>query len=120
MSVSSTVLALGLVKPPEFGNPGVVFIVHWVVCTLAVKLPLLCACAVVDPKRAKAMMARAASVILVNIILSCWFSAPPGKERVFYCWLLGDEHRHLPYQGIRPIFYSRRCPRADVWPVQKL
>jgi hypothetical protein len=56
MVVVSTLTGLGSFKPPEFGNPGVVFMVHCVVCTAAVKLPLLCARAG-DPNSARATIA---------------------------------------------------------------
>jgi hypothetical protein len=56
-----------LSKPPEFGNPPVVLIVHCVVCTLAVKLPLLCARAVEDPNNASAMIAMLQNATFVMI-----------------------------------------------------
>src|ERR1700720_255417 len=70
-------------KLPGVADVGKVLMVHCAVCTVAVKLPLLCAQAADDPNKAKATMARAGSVIFVNIFLSCWFSVPPGEERVF-------------------------------------
>ena len=72
-----------LFKPPESGKPGVVFIVHCVVCTLAVKLPLLCAQALDDPNTANAAMARPGSVTLVIIerfIITLSFSCLPFPE----------------------------------------
>jgi hypothetical protein len=72
-------------------------------------------------------MARAGSVTLVVtkwfiicIILSCWFSVLPGKERVVYCWLPGDEQRPLPYQGIRPVLLFELAHSCGCPSVQKL
>src|SRR5213082_733655 len=108
MVVVSRLTGWGSFKLPGVPTPGTVFMVHCVFCTLAVKLPLLCAQTAEDPNKANLRIARAETVSFLNIILSPFgFSVPSAKDRVVTGWLLGDESASSRIKE-SPVFYSTR------------